>query len=83
MSGGGLEQARLWPCVDGYKKVEVAENARSLGMDVDIVPALTDLVSGRATATQIRPIELEDLLGRETVDLNFDNRNVQGMEKLL
>ena len=31
------------------------------------------MVSGRATATQIRPIELEDLLGRETVDLNFDN----------
>ena len=27
MSGGGLEQARLWPYVDGYKKVEVAENA--------------------------------------------------------
>lgn len=51
----------------------VAESARSLGLDVDIVPALTDLVSGRATATQIRPIELEDLLGRDTVDLNFDN----------
>ena len=40
---------------------------------MDIVPALTDLVSGRATATQIRPVELEDLLGRETVDLNFTN----------
>lgn len=62
-----------FPSAPSKRIREVAENARSLGMDVDIVPALTDLVSGRATATQIRPIELEDLLGRETVDLNFDN----------
>ena len=62
-----------FPSAPSKRIREVAETARSLGLDVDIVPALTDLVSGRATATQIRPIELEDLLGRETVDLNFGN----------
>ena len=62
-----------FPSAPSKRIREVAETARSLGLEVDIVPALTDLVSGRATATQIRPVELEDLLGRETVDLNFTN----------
>jgi FlaA1/EpsC-like NDP-sugar epimerase len=62
-----------FPSAPSKRIRKVAETARSLGLEVDIVPALTDLVSGRATATQIRPIELEDLLGRETVDLNFDS----------
>ena len=62
-----------FPSAPSKRIRQVAETARSLGLEVDIVPALTDLVSGRATATQIRPIELEDLLGRDPVDLNFDN----------
>jgi FlaA1/EpsC-like NDP-sugar epimerase len=37
------------------------------------VPALTDLVSGRAELSQLRPIQLEDLLGRDAVDLNSDD----------
>lgn len=49
--------------------VEMAREARLL---VDKVPALTDLVSGRAKITQLHPIEMEDLLGREMIDLNSD-----------
>ena len=54
-----------FPSAPSKRIREVAETARSLGLEVDIVPALTDLVSGRATANQIRPIELEDLLGEK------------------
>jgi len=50
----------------------VAEDAREAGLAVDIVPALSDLVSGRAQMTQLRPVQLEDLLGRDPVDLNSD-----------
>ena len=49
---------------------EVAELARLADLSVEIVPALSDLVSGRAEITQLRPVQLEDLLGREPVDLN-------------
>ncbi|MGB0334543.1 MAG: polysaccharide biosynthesis protein [Opitutales bacterium] len=49
---------------------EVAEMAREAQLRVDTVPALTDLVSGKAELSQLRPIQLEDLLGREPVDLN-------------
>ena len=51
---------------------EVAELARAAELSVDTVPALTDLVSGRAELSQLRPIQLEDLLGRDTIDLNSE-----------
>lgn len=61
-----------FPSASSKKVRSVAEKARALNLEVDTVPALSDLVSGRATATQIRPIELEDLLGRDSVAINFD-----------
>jgi len=51
----------------------VAELARKASLTVDTVPALTDLVSGRAELSQLRPIQLEDLLGRDPVDLDSDS----------
>ena len=51
---------------------QVAEIAGKANLQVDIVPALTDLVNGRAQLSELRPIQLEDLLGREAVDLNTD-----------
>ena len=61
-----------FPSASSKRIRSVAEAARSIGLAVDSVPALTDLVSGRASITQIRPIELEDLLGRDSVQLNFE-----------
>jgi FlaA1/EpsC-like NDP-sugar epimerase len=40
------------------------------GYKVEIVPALEDLVSGKAKASRIRPVEVEDLLGRDPVELD-------------
>lgn len=37
---------------------------------VEIIPAIEDLASGRARASHIRGVEVEDLLGRETVELD-------------
>ena len=51
---------------------DVIDKARKVELPVDKVPALTDLVSGRAKITQLNPIEMEDLLGRDMVDLNSD-----------
>ena len=51
---------------------KAVELSREAGLKVDRVPALTDLVSGKAQVSQLRPIKMEDLLGREAVDLNDD-----------
>ena len=59
-----------FPSASVKRMREVAELAREAGLKVDTVPALTDLVSGRAQVAQLRPVQLEDLLGRDPVDLN-------------
>lgn len=62
-----------FPSASVKRMREVAELARSTGLEVDTVPALTDLVSGRAQISQLRPVQLEDLLGRDSVDLNSED----------
>lgn len=62
-----------FPSASTKRMRQVAELAQDSGLTVDTVPALTDLVSGRAELSQLRPIQLEDLLGRETVDLNSED----------
>ena len=42
------------------------------GVTVLTVPALSDLVSGKVTVSQVRKVEVEDLLGRESVTLDTD-----------
>ncbi len=44
--------------------------ARAAGLQVMTVPSFDDLVSGRVTVSQIRKVELDDLLGRDPVKLD-------------
>ncbi|MFT5837358.1 MAG: FlaA1/EpsC-like NDP-sugar epimerase, partial [Candidatus Azotimanducaceae bacterium] len=62
-----------FPSASVKRMRQVAELARDAGLAVDTVPALTDLVSGQAELSQLRPIQLEDLLGRDEVDLNSED----------
>ena len=66
-----------FPSASMKRVQEVVQLAQSVGLSVDIVPALTDIVSGRARMTELRPVQLEDLLGRDPVDLNSDD--IRGM----
>lgn len=56
------------------RATDLAVNA---GAHVFTVPALEDMMSGRVAISSIRPIEIEDLLGREPVSI--DTRNVADM----
>ena len=46
------------------------ELARAAGLQVLTVPSFDDLLSGRVTVSQIRNVELDDLLGRDPVKLD-------------
>ena len=46
------------------------ESANRLGLSVLTVPAIDDLMSGRLSVSQLRPVDVEDLLGRDAVDLD-------------
>lgn len=70
---GATKAVIAFPSASVKRMREVTEFAREAELAVDTVPALTDLVSGRAELSQLRPIQLEDLLGRDPVDLNSDD----------
>ena len=46
------------------------EIARAAGLQVLTVPSFDDLMTGRVTVSQIRNVELDDLLGRDPVTLD-------------
>lgn len=50
---------------------------RSAGLSAEIVPSLTELASGHIKTSRIRPVQIQDLLGRDTVPL--DNQGIREM----
>lgn len=67
MPGSRHEKRRL--AVEAARKVE--------GMEVLTLPAMSDLISGRVSLSQIRKIDVEDLLGRDVVQL--DTHGLSGL----
>ena len=58
------------PEADHATRRRAVEIARTAGLQVMTVPSFDDLVSGRVTVSQIRNVELDDLLGRDPVKLD-------------
>ena len=63
----------------------IVEMAASVGATTRTVPSLTDLVSGRVQVSQLRPVEIEDLLRRDAIstDLSGVRRVVTGQVALV
>jgi FlaA1/EpsC-like NDP-sugar epimerase len=60
------------PTASGELRARIFDTARALGVPVKTLPSLSELVSGDADlARQLRPIEVEDVLGREPVEVDF------------
>ncbi len=51
----------------------VAENVAAAGALLFIVPALAELMNGRVAVDSVRPVKIEDLLGREAVQIDTNN----------
>lgn len=51
---------------------EIYKLLSSEGLKVDILPSMAELASGRVQVTKIRPVQVEDLLGRAMVDLRSE-----------
>ena len=49
---------------------QAIETANEIGLSVLTVPGIDDLMSGRLSVSQLRPVDVEDLLGRDAVDLD-------------
>lgn len=58
------------PSAHHLKRRGAIEHAGSLGLEVLTVPAIDDLMSGKVSVSQIRKVDVEDLLGRDAVKLD-------------
>ena len=58
------------PSVNHQARRRAVELANACDLTVLTVPAFEDLMSGKVSVSQIRKVEVEDLLGREPVDLD-------------
>ncbi len=60
------------PSATGAQMRRVVETCQRSNRSYRTVPALLDLVDGKVTVKQLRDVKLEDLLGRDPVEMNLD-----------
>lgn len=65
------------PTATVKRRAEIALQLARLGVKVESVPAIEDLASGKVSVGRVRPIEIQDLLGRPAVDL--DNHSIRNL----
>jgi FlaA1/EpsC-like NDP-sugar epimerase len=65
------------PSAHHQERRKALELANQLGLEVLTVPSIDDLMTGRLSISQIRRVDVEDLLGRDAVEL--DNSGLQGL----
>ena len=67
----GVGQAVIaMPSATHQERRRAVELCEAAGLSVMTVPALGDILAGRVSVSALRPIELDDLLGRDPVELD-------------
>jgi len=65
------------PKASGHQMREALANCRAAGIPCKTVPSISELLSGKVRATQIRNVSVSDLLGREQVML--EEHRIRGL----
>ncbi len=68
-ASGADEVLIAMPSADGDTIRRVVDQARKADLEYRILPAIHDLISGTVSISQIRPVNLEDLLRRDPIEL--------------
>jgi FlaA1/EpsC-like NDP-sugar epimerase len=58
------------PSATHQERMRALDLCTKAGVSVMTVPALSDIVSGKVSVSSLRPLELDDLLGRDPVQLD-------------
>jgi len=64
------------PSATGSQMTRIIQHCREAGVSVRTMPSLAEMVAGRPVARQIREVAVEDILGREPVEL--DRQRISG-----
>ncbi|GAG62913.1 unnamed protein product, partial [marine sediment metagenome] len=60
------------PTTSGKQIKRIVDNIKNKEVKIKILPGLYELVDGKVSVSRIREVRIEDLLGREPVDLNLE-----------
>lgn len=60
------------PSATGRQLKQIVERCEGAGVKFKTLPGVGDLIEGRVTIQQVRPVDVEDLLGREPVHIEID-----------
>lgn len=68
------------PSAPARRVREIVHLFTELGLKVETLPSIEELASGRVKASRIRPVEVQDLLGRDAVNLDSATilKNIEG-----
>jgi FlaA1/EpsC-like NDP-sugar epimerase len=61
--------------INHQERRNILEKANQIGLQVLTIPAVDDLISGRFSVSQIRRVDVEDLLGRDPVSIDTSGLN--------
>lgn len=67
------------PSVKGKAMREIVNDCKATGVEIKTLPGVYELIDGTAHVSQLRPVAIDDLLGRDTVVL--DDAAVQAFLK--
>jgi FlaA1/EpsC-like NDP-sugar epimerase len=65
------------PSLDGRMKADFIQKSLQAGVHVSNIPPINQWIGGQLSAKQIREIRIEELLGRETIELESNVVTVQ------
>ncbi|MEL7568058.1 MAG: nucleoside-diphosphate sugar epimerase/dehydratase, partial [Dehalobacterium sp.] len=61
------------PSAEGWVKREIVGICQDADVKVKILPGVYDLIEGKIKVSKIREVQVEDLLGREPVEVDLDD----------
>lgn len=69
----GIERIILAiPSAEGKQIKKVVDECKKTSAEVKILPGMFDLIDGKVSVSNIREVQIEDLLGRESVKIDLD-----------
>ena len=63
--------------ISGKQLDEIVELCRQYSPNVQVAPSLDELFMGKVSVNDLREVQIEDLLGRESAKVDFDEERLQ------
>ena len=71
------------PDSDGITKREILNICSSTGCEVQIIPGIYQLMNGEVSVSKLRKVDIQDLLGRDPIDVNLDEIRLYIKDKVV